>query len=249
MLPSLYIALDAPDKEAALALAKQCQGLPLGFKVGMELFYGEGMPIVRNLQALSDYPVFVDLKLHDIPVTVERAAANLVRQGVRFFNIHAQGGPVMMEAAKNGAIEALPATDSEDSLTILAVTLLTSLSAHDVNQHLQANVSPNDYVAHLAKASQAAGLNGVVCSAKEATVVRDACGEGFLKITPGIRLPENIVGDQQRVMTPEKAIHAGATTLVVGRPITQAANPCVAAQTFCAAVASASCAAPTKAGA
>ena len=107
MLSTLYIALDAPDADTALALAKQCQGLPVGFKVGMELFYREGISVVHRLQEKSAYPVFVDLKLHDIPNTVERAAANLVRQGVRFFNVHAQGGVAMMQAAKTGAINEL----------------------------------------------------------------------------------------------------------------------------------------------
>lgn len=239
-LPALYVALDAPNIDDAGRMANELKGLPLGFKVGMELFYGEGMAVVQRLQASTEYPVFVDLKLHDIPNTVSRASANLVRQGVRFFNVHAQGGPAMMSAAMDGAVSALPSGESPDGLTVLAVTLLTSLSVTDVSQHLQVPLAPEMYVAHLAKAVQQAGLTGVVCSAQEAAVVREACGEDFLKITPGIRLPENDTADQQRVMTPDRAMAQGATTLVVGRPITQAKQPRAAAEAFIAAIQSSS---------
>jgi orotidine-5'-phosphate decarboxylase len=232
-LPLLYVALDVPTADEALALAKSVMPLSqsgqLGFKIGLELYLREGIGIVQQVQELCLAPVFVDLKLHDIPATVERASANLVRQGVRFFNVHAQGGPKMMQGARAGAQSA-----SDENTLIIAVTLLTSLSPTVIASHLKIHESPTDYAVHLAQASQVAGLDGVVCSPLEVAAIRQALGPQACLVTPGIRPAESGSGpnkdDQQRIATPAQALVNGASILVVGRPITQAADPLATAQ-------------------
>ncbi|MDH4380012.1 MAG: orotidine-5'-phosphate decarboxylase [Vampirovibrionales bacterium] len=234
----IYVALDVPTADDALAIAKALappsMGGELGFKVGLELYLREGIGIVQRLQTLCAAPVFVDLKLHDIPATVERASANLVHQGVRFFNVHAQGGPEMMQGARAGATKALSNMGSSETVTIIAVTLLTSLSASVLASHLKITDSPTDYAVHLAQASQAAGLDGVVCSPLEVAAIRQALGPQACLVTPGIRPAESDSGarkdDQQRIATPQQALANGASMLVIGRPITQAADPLAAAQ-------------------
>lgn len=237
-LPPLVVALDVPTGDEAMTLVKQLLPVSpkLGFKVGMELFYGEGLSFIQRLQAEVATPVFIDVKLHDIPNTVERTAAQLVRYGVRWFNVHATGSKAMMLGALEGATRALPSDESAESLTILGVTLLTSLNQAVVSEELRMRGTMEAVVIQLAEQAKQAGLHGVVCSAKEACLIQSACGDDFARITPGIRLPENATGDQQRVLTPQQAINQGATTLVVGRPITQAADPVTAAQQFMMAV-------------
>lgn len=237
-LPKLVVALDVPTAAEAENLVAQLASVhpQLGFKVGMELFYGEGLSFVQKLQSQVVTPIFVDVKLHDIPNTVERTAAQLVRHGVRWFNLHTTGSKAMMLAALEGATRALPGGESTDNLTILGVTLLTSLNQAVVAEELRMRGTMEAIVTQLAQQAQQTGLHGVVCSAKEAGLIQAACGEDFARITPGIRLLDDAVGDQQRVLTPQAALEKGATTLVVGRPITQATDPIAAAQAFMAAV-------------
>lgn len=219
----LIVALDFPDATAALACAETLKPLGVTFKVGMQLFYQAGMPLVHQLQSEGN-PVFLDLKLHDIPNTVEKATESLVSQGVTFFNVHAQGGPEMMAASAQAA-KKLAAEKSLPEPTVIAVTLLTSLNQQHLQDHLKTSVSTTAYAVHLAQASQQSGLQGVVCSAQEAKAIREACGPDFILITPGIRPQGSDSQDQSRILTPQKAIEAGSTYLVVGRPITQASTP------------------------
>ncbi len=228
----LIVALDT-SADQALELVKQLKPLNVTFKIGMELFFREGMPTVRYIQQQGCF-TFVDLKLHDIPNTVERAAEALVEQGVTFFNVHAQGGPEMMKAATTGARRAAERTGAPEPL-ILGVTLLTSISEEMLHQALQVHGSVDDYVLHLAEMVQEAGLNGVVCSAREARMLRKACGPGFVLATPGIRPKDYAQGDDQaRVVTPGQALQDGANFIVVGRPITGAEDPLKAARAILA---------------
>ena len=228
----LIVALDLPSGPEAIALAEQLRPLGVTFKVGMQLFYKEGMAVVRALQSTgqtSGSSVFLDLKLHDIPNTVAQATVSLVSQGVRFFNVHATGGPDMMSASVKAAREAAAENQQPDP-TVIAVTLLTSISPQQLHTALQVHSSVEDYVVHLARQAQDCGLQGVVCSPQEAPLIRKACGEDFLLITPGIRPLGSASGDQARVLTPAQAMAAGADYLVIGRPITAAPNPLQAAQ-------------------
>lgn len=234
----LFVALDVPTAKEALLLVSSIknvippEGISLGYKVGMELFYREGLSFVRELQQQCDGPVFVDLKLHDIPNTVYRTSKNLASQGVRFFNVHASGGVEMMEAAATGAREgAVEAGTPWDVMSVIGVTVLTSTSPEQLNRDMNVTRPLNEHVLHLATLAKQSGLHGVVCSAQEATLLRETLGSDFLKVTPGIRLAaDSGVDDQVRVMTPEKAVSAGATHLVVGRPITQASQSAQAAE-------------------
>ncbi len=239
----LFVALDYPDAASALDMAKQLSPLGVSFKVGMELYYSAGIDIISRLKALdaahSNNPVFVDLKLHDIPNTVAGAVRTLVRQGVNFLNVHAQGGPAMMRAA----VEAARETAAQCNVPVprlIAVTLLTSLTEQDLQNHLLVNsVELAEYVQHLAIQTQACGMDGVVCSAREAALIRKVCGPDFLLVTPGIRPAASDVQDQHRVITPQEAMRQGADYLVVGRPITNAADPRAAAENILSAMADA----------
>jgi orotidine-5'-phosphate decarboxylase len=239
----LYVALDNAfyrrRPEALAALAR----LPIGFKVGMEAFYEAGWPLVAQLGQMAQRPVFLDLKLHDIPNTVAQASRALVRHGARCFNVHALGGSDMMRAALEGAQQGLAdvgMAPEAGELRILAVTILTSHTPASWQQIMgqQANVVPdlNERVGALAQLAKRSGLHGVVCSAQEAASVRAACGPNFSIVTPGIRLPEDATDDQQRIVTPEAARAAGADWLVVGRPITAADDPMAACQRFLSAL-------------
>lgn len=188
-------------------------------KVGMELFYGAGPDLVRRLKG-EGYSVFLDLKLHDIPNTVGSAMAVLRDLGADMVNLHAAGGRVMMEAAKEG----LTRPDGTRPL-LIAVTQLTSTSKEILNQELLIPGEVDEAVAHYAKVTQVAGLDGVVCSARETALVKATCGTDFLTVTPGIRFAEGDVQDQVRVMTPQAAREAGSDFIVVGRPITSAPDP------------------------
>jgi orotidine-5'-phosphate decarboxylase len=230
----LVVALDVPTGAEALALTRQLQGRVGMVKVGLELFCAEGPAFVRELQKVA--PVFLDLKLHDIPTTVRRALEALLPLDPRLINIHAQGGPAMMEAA----MEAVRAhRQGGGSTQLLAVTVLTSLD-REALARLGLTAEPGDMALHLAKLAQQCGCDGVVCSAQEAAAVRDACGEAFHRLTPGIRLPGAATQDQARVVTPAQALRGGSTWLVVGRPITRAADPAAAADTILADLALAS---------
>lgn len=225
----LFVALDYPDAASALAVAEKLAPLGVSYKVGMQLFYAAGMSVVRQLQPYGK-TVFVDLKLHDIPNTVAGAVDSLVRQGVEFLNVHTQGGPEMMQAAVDAAYRAADAA-GKPIPKLIAVTLLTSLAEKHVREFLFVeSASAQEYVQHLALQAKKCGLHGVVCSAQEAAIIREVCGPDFLLVTPGIRPAGADVQDQQRVITPAQALKNGADYLVVGRPITGAADPLQAAQ-------------------
>ena len=189
----------------------------------MELFYGEGPDIVKAIKDRG-HNIFLDLKLHDIPNTVNKAMRNLARLGVDMTNVHAAGTIDMMRAALEGLAEG---ADSERAL-LIAVTQLTSTSQERMQRELLINASIEDTVAHYARNTKEAGLDGVVCSPLEAAIVKNACGKDFITVTPGIRYPDGNMGDQSRVTTPAKAREAGTEFIVVGRPITQAPDPVAA---------------------
>lgn len=188
-------------------------------KVGMELFYAEGPAIVKEIKARG-YKIFLDLKLHDIPNTVKKAMAVLSALDVDICNLHAAGTAAMMEAA----LEGLTRADGTRPL-LIAVTQLTSTSEERMQKDLLIDRPLDEVVMHYAKNAKDAGLDGVVCSPLEAGKVKAVCGDAFLTVTPGVRFADGEVGDQVRVTTPAKARELGSDYIVVGRPITQAADP------------------------
>lgn len=222
-LDRLVVALDLPNGGEALAMAERLAGRVGLFKVGLELFCAEGPGFVRRLQGLGG--VFLDLKLHDIPTTVERALERLLDLDPRLINVHAQGGPAMLRAAA-AAVARHRARGGRTDL--LAVTVLTSLDQEALGQ-VGHRATPAALALDLARLAQACGCGGVVCSAHEAAAVREACGDGFHRLTPGIRPLGEGTQDQARVMDPASALRAGSTWLVVGRPITHAPDPAAAA--------------------
>ena len=232
-LDRLVVALDLPDGDEALRMAERLQGRVGIYKVGLELFCAEGPALVRRLHPFGT--VFLDLKLHDIPTTVERALERLLDLDPRLINVHAQGGPAMLRAAA-GAVARHRARGGRTEL--LAVTVLTSLDQKALAQ-VGHKASPAALALDLARLAKDCGCDGVVCSAHEAAAVRDACGEAFHRLTPGIRPLGADAQDQSRVMDPASAMRAGATWLVVGRPITHAADPAVAADAILRAMESA----------
>lgn len=223
----LIVALDVPTSDAASRLAERLKDRAGLFKIGFELFSAEGPVLARYLAARGS-GVFLDLKFHDIPNTVRAASREAAALGVSMFNVHASGGTAMMEAARAGA-EA--GCSGGKRPLVLAVTVLTSLSQRDL-EAIGMVGSAEAAVIRLARLAQAAGLDGVVASAQEAPAIRDACGPQFVIVTPGIRPAAAAVGDQARVRTPADAIRAGADYLVVGRPITAAADPEAAADSI-----------------
>ncbi len=191
-------------------------------KIGMELFYAEGPQIIRMLKDRG-HKVFLDLKLHDIPNTVKKAMQVLGEYGVDMVNVHAAGGIEMMKAAKAGLM--LGAARYADKPKLIAVTQLTSTDEEIMHNELLIDKPLDEVVRQYALNAKAAGLDGVVCSAHEASDIHAACGEEFLTVTPGIRLAGDSAGDQRRVMTPADAKAAGSDYIVVGRSITKEARP------------------------
>ena len=226
----VIVALDFADAAEALALVQQLHPAQCRLKVGLELFTVAGPGFVGELAARG-FDVFLDLKFHDIPNTVERACRAAAGLGVWMLNVHASGGPKMLEAARCGA------ESGSRRPILLAVTILTSHGAEDLRAIGWGEGAPAGHVGRLARLTRDAGLDGVVCSAEEAALLRRECGHGFCLVTPGIRPSGAATGDQQRVMTPEGAIRAGADYLVIGRPITQAPVPLAALQAINAEVA------------
>lgn len=225
----IFVALDYPDAASALAMAEKLAPLEVSYKIGMQLFYAEGVSMVRQLRQFGK-TVFVDLKLHDIPNTVAGSVESLVRQGVDFLNVHTQGGPEMMRAAAESAEKTAKAAGIAKP-KVIGVTLLTSLSEQELESFLFVDgVSVQEYVQHLALQAKKAGLDGVVCSAQEAEAIREACGPDFLLVTPGIRPAGSGEQDQSRVITPAQALKNGSDYLVIGRPITGANDPVSATQ-------------------
>jgi orotidine-5'-phosphate decarboxylase len=229
----LVVALDVPTAAEALELAKKLSGRVGMMKVGLELFCAEGPSFVRELQRIT--PVFLDLKFHDIPTTVQRALESVLALNPRLVNVHAQGGPAMLEAAA-GAVRAHRQRGGTTEL--LAVTVLTSLD-REALARLGSTADPGDMALHLARLAKECGADGVVCSAQEARALREACGPNFRLLTPGIRPAGAAAQDQARVVTPAQALRDGATWLVVGRPITRAEDPAAAADAILGEMASA----------
>ena len=228
--PNLIVALDLPDAATALAMAAKVRGVARMFKVGLELFTAEGPYLVRRLTSAGD-KVFLDLKLHDIPNTVKSAAREAAKLGVTFLDVHAAGGRNMMEAALEGVQSA-----GVRRPKVLAVTILTSLGDEDLRE-IGFAMNAEQMVLRLARLAQSWGLDGVVASPQEAAAVRRECGPDFLIVTPGIRPAGAETQDQARAATPAGAIAAGANYLVVGRPITAAADPGQAASAIAAEIA------------
>ena len=222
MTKDVIIACDFPCREDTLAFLDRLGDRRPYLKIGMELYYAEGPALVRELKARG-HRLFLDLKLHDIPNTVEKAMAVLAGLEVDMVNVHAAGTRAMMEAALRGAVR-----PDGTRARVIAVTQLTSTSQERMQSELLISASLADTVLSYARNAQAAGLDGVVCSALEAEAVHTACGNGFLTVTPGIRFADGDVGDQVRVATPARARELGADFIVVGRPITQAPDPAAA---------------------
>jgi orotidine-5'-phosphate decarboxylase len=213
----VIIALDYADAKSAMALIDRLQPSACKLKVGKELFTAAGPAFVATI-AQRGFDVFLDLKFHDIPNTVAQACRAAAQLGVWMINVHALGGRGMMNAARE-AIDSAPRRPN-----LIAVTVLTSMAEPDLRE-VGIDASPLVEAMKLAELAAECGLDGVVCSAYEAAAIRDRLGSGFLRITPGIRLPEDGAGDQKRVMTPQLAIESGASYLVIGRSVTRAADP------------------------
>lgn len=215
--PRIIVSLDFESRKEALALARALDPSHCRVKVGKELFTRCGPAVVEELRGFG-FDVFLDLKFHDIPHTVARACAAAADLGVWMLNVHASGGRAMLEAAR----EAVDAAGRRPLL--VAVTVLTSLSVEDLRE-VGVDAAPDEQVLRLAQLARTAGLDGVVCSAQEALQLRLVCGSDFALVTPGIRPPGAASGDQKRVVTPGDAVRAGSDYLVIGRPVTRAADP------------------------
>jgi orotidine-5'-phosphate decarboxylase len=226
MRDRMIIALDT-DAHTALGVARELSGAVDYVKVGMTLFYSEGPEIVTRMREMG-YEVFVDLKLHDIPHQVEGAAAAVARTGAAMLTVHAAGGVEMMRAAVRGACAGADECDA-NSPDVLAVTVLTSMNDENL-AGVGVPRSAAQQVALLGERAREAGVQGVVCSPLEAAAMRDLLGPEALVVTPGVRPSWASQGDQARIATPERAIAAGASHVVIGRPVTEAENPAVAVQ-------------------
>ncbi len=222
MKRDVIIACDFASAEQTFAFLDKFQEEKPFVKIGMELFYAEGPAIVREIKARG-HQIFLDLKLHDIPNTVKKAMNVLSRLDVDMCNLHAAGTIEMMKYA----IEGLTREDGTRPL-LIAVTQLTSTSEERMKSDLLIDAPINDTIVHYAKNAKIAGLDGVVCSPLEAGMVHAACGEEFMTVTPGVRFADGEVADQVRVTTPARAKEIGSDYIVVGRPITAAADPVAA---------------------
>ena len=220
MAKDVIIALDFPNREETLRFLDRFPDGDKPFvKIGMELYYAEGPSVVREIKARG-HKIFLDLKLHDIPNTVKKAMAVLSGLDVDMVNLHAAGASAMMRAA----LEGLTRPDGTRPL-LIAVTQLTSTDAAALREELLIETPMAETVLAYAKNAAASGLDGVVCSPLEAALVKERCGEDFRTVTPGVRFAGGDAGDQKRVMTPEQAGKSGCDYIVMGRPITQAADP------------------------
>ena len=218
----VIIACDFASAEDTFRFLDKFEGKKPFVKIGMELYYAEGPSIVKEIKKRG-HKIFLDLKLHDIPNTVKKAMAVLSRLDVDMTNLHAGGTKAMMEAA----LEGLTRPDGTRPL-LIAVTQLTSTSEERMKSDLLINEPIDKVVMHYASCAKDAGLDGVVCSPLEAGKVHERCGKGFVTVTPGVRFADGDVGDQVRVMTPAEANRIGSDYIVVGRPITAAADPVAA---------------------
>ncbi len=215
--PKVIIALDFPEAAPALALAELLRPSLCRLKVGKELFTACGPSLIEQLMARG-FEIFLDLKFHDIPNTVAQACRAAAGLGVWMVNVHALGGRKMMEAAHDAI------SSGTHQPKLVAVTLLTSMAQEDLAD-IGVGMTPAAMVLRLASLARASGMDGVVCSAQEASLLRRHCGNGFCLVTPGIRPAQAGADDQSRIMTPRSAIQAGSDYLVIGRPVTRAADP------------------------
>lgn len=222
----IIIAADRTDWESVTRLGAALDNSGCAIKVGMELFYAHGTRAL-DFFASKNLPIFLDLKLHDIPNTVGKAIANLCSLPVFMVNVHASGGLLMMHAAHEARLKS-----QRKDLLLIAVTQLTSTSQAMMNQELQVPGLLGDSVMHLAELTQRSGLDGVVCSAQEVTQIKSKLTASFKCITPGIRAAGGPSHDQVRTMTPKAALEAGSDYLVIGRAITEAADPREALENF-----------------
>ena len=229
MNKDVIVACDFGTPEAALAFLDKFTDEKPFVKIGMELFYAGGPEIVKEIRRRG-HKIFLDLKLHDIPNTVRKAMKVLSALDVDMVNVHAGGGVEMMRAALEGLKEGR--ADGTRPL-IIAVTQLTSTSQQTLNEQLLIEGNINDVIAKYAQNAREAGLDGVVCSPLEASLVKDACGKEFLAVTPGIRYPDAAKDDQSRITTPARAREIGSDFIVVGRPITAAPDPVAAYRRVC----------------
>ena len=218
--PRIIVALDYADARSALAFVGRLEPGMCRLKVGKELFTAAGPELVETL-VQRGYAVFLDLKYHDIPNTVASACRAAAALGVWMINVHALGGRAMMQAAREALAREKPPP------RLVAVTVLTSMTAEDLVE-LGISGGPTEVVKRLARLAQSCGLDGVVCSAREAALLRHECGTDFCLVTPGIRPAPGGQDDQQRVMTPRAAVDNGADYLVIGRPVTHAPDPLAA---------------------
>lgn len=222
MAKDVIIACDFSSKEQTLAFLNRFEGRKPFVKIGMELFYAEGPEIVREIKRRG-HKIFLDLKLHDIPNTVKKAMAVLSRLDVDMCNVHAAGTVEMMRYA----IEGLTREDGTRPL-LIAVTQLTSTSEERMHDELLIDATINETITHYADNARKAGLDGVVCSPLESQIVKSRCGSDFVTVTPGIRFADAAGDDQVRITTPARAREIGSDYIVVGRPITAAADPVAA---------------------
>ena len=229
----ILVALDTDTAEKALALAGQLAGEVAGFKVGLELINAAGFGLLDDLKAQAgpDAKIFYDCKFHDIPNTVSGASRAAARRGVWMFNVHASGGSAMLRAAVQGAAEGAAEAGAAKPL-VIAVSVLTSIAPETLRDELGVSRPLPEQVAALARLAQDAGCDGLVASPQEIGDIRAACGPDFLLVIPGIRPAGAAQGDQKRTLTPGEAVQAGADYLVVGRPITGAADPAEAARSI-----------------
>jgi len=218
----IYVAIDTPDMERALALTRAVSPHVGGLKVGLEFISAHGPGGIRVIAAMG-LPVFADVKFHDIPNTVAGAAREIARTGAKIFNVHASGGEAMLRAAVEASRGINPATK------VIAVTVLTSLDDQALDAVGQRGPAAEQAL-RLAALSRKCGLDGVVCSAHEIAAIRKECGADFMLVVPGIRPAGSDLADQRRVMTPRQAADAGADILVIGRPINAAGDPVAAAK-------------------
>ncbi|EKU99544.1 orotidine-5'-phosphate decarboxylase [Leptolyngbya sp. PCC 7375] len=226
----IIVPLDVPTMEDAIALVDTIPNVTF-WKVGLELFVSAGPAILEQLKQRQKR-IFLDLKFHDIPNTMAGACRAAGRYGVDLITIHAPAGKVALQAAQSAAMEGAAATGCAPP-NLIAVTLLTSINPRALAFELKVSLELQDYALQMALLAQDSGLRGIVCSPQEAEALRRVCGDAFLLVCPGVRPAGSAKGDQQRAMTPSQAIAAGASYLVIGRPITQAKNPATAFQQIC----------------
>lgn len=213
----IFVALDVDSAEKALKLADELKDYVGGYKIGKQLFTAAGPELVKKIASHSK--VFLDLKFHDIPNTVKGAGIEAAKLGVYMFNIHASGGYEMMEDTADAVKKTAEELGIKKPL-VLGVTILTSIDQEKMTNELRMNGSVQEQVIHLAKLSKQAGCDGVVASAKETRLIKEACGDDFFVVTPGIRPLWAASGDQKRIVTPKDALNGGSDYLVIGRAIT-----------------------------